>query len=58
MEKHYSTEEVSEILGISTYTIREYIRNGSLKGFKIGREWRISESDLQEFLDSKRNDTE
>ena len=58
MEKHYSTEEVSEILGISTYTIREYIRNGSLKGFKIGREWRISESDLQEFLDSKRNDTD
>jgi len=46
----YTPEEVSEILKISVRTIREYLKQGKLKGSKIGTKWRITEEQLKEFL--------
>jgi len=51
VEKYYSTEDVAEILGFKEKTVREWLRTGKLKGKKVGRVWRIKESDLEEFLD-------
>ena len=54
MEKVYTPEQVAEILQISRYTVMEHLRNGSLKGIRIGKLWRVRESGLEEFLGTTR----
>jgi excisionase family DNA binding protein len=49
-ERLFSAEEVAEHLGMSRYTIGEWLRSGRLKGRRIGRFWRIKESDLEAFI--------
>jgi excisionase family DNA binding protein len=52
MEKYYTPDQVAEILMVSAKTIREWLKKGRLKGSKLGpRLWRISETDLQKFVD-------
>lgn len=53
MTKFYSVPELSEILGLSKYTIREWFRVGELKGVKIGKHWRMSEEDFEAYLKEK-----
>ncbi len=55
MEKYYSTEDVAEILGFKEKTVREWLRTGKLKGKKIGRLWRVKESDLEDFINNTEN---
>jgi excisionase family DNA binding protein len=50
-ERLFSAEEVAERLGMSRYTIGEWLRSGRLKGRRIGRFWRVKERDLQAFID-------
>jgi excisionase family DNA binding protein len=51
-ERLFSVEETAERLGMSKYTISDWIKAGRLKGFKIGKFWRVKESDLQAFIDN------
>ena len=51
-EKVYTPEGAAEALLVSPKTIRDWLRAGRLKGIKIGRLWRVRESDLEEFLKS------
>jgi excisionase family DNA binding protein len=50
-ERLFTADEVAERLGMSRYTIGEWLRSGRLKGRRIGRFWRVKESDLQAFID-------
>lgn len=50
-EKFMTPREVAEILQINEQTVRRYLREGKLKGLKIGHTWRISEKQLQEFIE-------
>ena len=51
----YTVKEVSIILKVTYRTVWTYIKAGKLKAGKIGREWKISESDLKEFVASSKN---
>ncbi len=51
MEKLLTPEEVAEILAISVFTVKDYLRAGKITGVKIGKKWRVSPSALQEFID-------
>jgi excisionase family DNA binding protein len=42
----YSVEQVAEHLGLHPRTVRAYLRNGRLKGVRIGKQYRISHEDL------------
>lgn len=53
--KFYTAEEVAEILKLDIVTVRRYLAQGDLKGAKIGKGWRVSEEDLKEFIESRRN---
>jgi excisionase family DNA binding protein len=51
MEKLLTPEEAAERLAVSPKSIREWLRQGKLKGVRAGRLWRIRERDLEAFLD-------
>ncbi|MEV6284799.1 helix-turn-helix domain-containing protein [Kribbella sp. NPDC051770] len=45
----YSVEQVAEQLGLHVRTIRNYVRDGKLKATRIGKQYRITREDLEEF---------
>jgi excisionase family DNA binding protein len=47
MERLYSLEEASKLLRVSHWTLRGWIRRGSLRSAKIGHRRVIRESELQ-----------
>lgn len=47
----YTVNEVAEILKLSSYTIRKYLREGKLEGAKFGSEWRIPERAIRHYLE-------
>lgn len=47
--------EISERLKVTERTITGWLRQGRLRGFKIGKEWRVSERDFEAFLEGKAN---
>lgn len=49
--KLYTSKEVCAMLKISRRTFCNYMESGQLKGFKLGRGWRISAESLQDFLE-------
>ena len=47
----YSVPEVAHKLNVTTVTIRNYLRQGKLKGQKVMGRWFISKEDLVEFFE-------
>ena len=50
-EKFFTTEQVASILQVHPFTILKFIKQGRLKGIKLGRVYRIKESDIKNFLE-------
>ena len=46
----YTVSEVAHKLNVTPASVRNYIRQGHLKGMKIMSRWLISEQDLQELM--------
>jgi len=44
-----SVEQVAGILTLNVRTVRNYVRNGSLKATRIGKQYRIGVADLEAF---------
>ncbi|PTM52195.1 helix-turn-helix domain-containing protein [Desmospora activa] len=56
---YYTPEEVAEKLKIkNTETIRRYLRRGKLRGAKLGKHWRISEKQLEEFFERQSEESQ
>lgn len=47
-------DEVSDLLQVSVYTVRRWIKQGELPAYKVGRLWRIGKADLSHWLDQQR----
>jgi len=52
--KLLTTEEVAEYLRVKPATVRSLIRDKKLKAVKIGPEYRITDEDLNTFIDENR----
>lgn len=49
--EYFSVSEVSKMLKISKYTIREWMRDGKIKGTKLSdKVWRVSGEELENFI--------
>jgi excisionase family DNA binding protein len=48
--KLYTIQETAEALGVTAQTIRAYLKQGRLKGIRIGRPILITENNIKEFL--------
>ncbi len=47
--------DVAKRLQMNEHTVTQWLRNGHLRGFKIGKEWRVSELDLDAFIEASAN---
>ncbi len=56
-EKFFTTEQVANILQVHPFTILKFIKQGKLKGIKLGRVYRIKESDVEDFLEERMTKT-
>lgn len=53
--KMLTPTQVAEVLSIRQPKVREWLNKGLLKGWKVGRIWRISEENLEEFIENHMN---
>lgn len=54
----YLVEELAQKLRVSNMTIYRYIRAGKIKAHKIGKEFRISNTEFNNFLESVKTNNE
>lgn len=50
--KMYTLDEVADILKVTKRTLYNYVKSGSLPAVKVGKYWRVSEKNLQIFIDN------
>lgn len=50
-DRIYTLDEIAEMLHITRRTLYTYIKEGKLQAVKIGKYWRVSETNLQAFLE-------
>lgn len=48
-----TTHEVAQLLRVAEATVRAWIHNGDLRAIRVGREYRVVERDLDEFVQAK-----
>ena len=48
--KFYTIPETAQALNVTPQTVRAYIKQGKLKGVRVGRPILITENDLRAFL--------
>jgi excisionase family DNA binding protein len=49
----YTIEEIAQILRVSTRKVRQMVEAGEIEHIMVGRQYRISEDQLQAFLDKQ-----
>ena len=49
-EKHYTIHEVAGLLKVAYLTVYRWIQAGKLKSYKAGKQYRVDEKDLKEFM--------
>lgn len=53
IERHYTVQQVADLIGVHPETIRREAARGHLRSIRIGRELRFAESAVIEWLASK-----
>lgn len=53
MEQIYTPEEAAKALKVTPNTVRKYCSNGTIKAAKLGRVYRITETDLRAFMEKQ-----
>lgn len=46
-EKFYTVADVARVTGLTSRTIRNYLKDGELHGVKVGVQWRFTEEDVR-----------
>ena len=54
----YSVDDLHEMLGVSKLTLRAYIREGKLKGRKLGVSWYVTEEAIRAYFDEPQPEKE
>lgn len=49
-ERFYTVEELAAVARVSPATVRYWLRNGRLRGVKLGNQWRIRHEDAEAFI--------
>jgi len=54
-DNYYSITDLMDILNLKRRTILKYIKQGKLRAFKLGNQWRVTEKELQKFVERNSN---
>jgi len=54
-DRAYKPEEIAQIMNVTVYTVHDWLRSGALSGIKFKSHWRVMRSDLDHFIESRRN---
>lgn len=49
----FTLTELEPILGVTHRTLQTYIKDGRLKGIKIGGKWRVTEENVRKFINGE-----
>lgn len=49
--KFYDVEEIAAMFNVHAETIRRMLKSGEMLGFKMGGVWKITEEELQKYID-------
>ena len=52
-DRYQTVQEVADRLEAAEATVRQWIKTGALRAIDIGKGWRISDTDLAQFLKSR-----
>ena len=52
-DRYQTVQELADRLEVAEATVRQWIKSGLLRAIDIGKGWRISDTDLQQFLKSR-----
>jgi excisionase family DNA binding protein len=55
-ETYHTLEEIAKVFRVSRNTLKKDIDSGELSALQIGKQYRISESSLQEYINKRRLD--
>ncbi len=49
----YTVEDVAKMTGLTTRTIRNYLKDGRLRGLKVGAQWRFTEQNIKDLFEEQ-----
>jgi excisionase family DNA binding protein len=52
-EKLVSVEDVAEYIGVKRDTVRNWIRQGLIPGYKIGKLWKLKMPEVEAWISSR-----
>lgn len=55
-EKAYKIKHIAILLDLNIETIRRYVRSGKIESYHYGKEYVITESQLQKFIEGSKNE--
>ena len=56
MKFNYSVDQVTRILKVTRRTVYNYLKHGQLEAYKDGKEWRIPEESLLNFINNGKSE--
>jgi len=54
-EKVYTVKEVSELLKVREEQVRNLLKKGVIKGFKVGKYWRVTKKEVDRLAQGVQN---
>lgn len=55
-EAVFSTKEVAEKFKVTYLTVFRWIKSGKLKAFKVGKQYRVKQEDLEAFIEHSKSE--
>lgn len=52
----YTLTELIDLLQVTRRSLYNWIKDGKIKAFRVGREWRVTKQSLKEFMEASGND--
>ena len=56
--KAYDVQEIAKMFDMTPQSIRKFIREGRIKGRKVGTRWYVTEEAIRDYLTGVDNDKE
>ena len=51
-EKLFTVEDIAQMTSLTSRTIRNYLKNGTLQGNKIGGQWRFTMDNIRQLFNN------